>query len=80
MFIHIGEGKIISGKKCVGIFNAETIRQSEVNIQLASLISDGDKTVAVDECNNVFSSKVSPFTVIKRNSLRNDIIWRRKDE
>lgn len=80
MYIHIGERLIISDRHVIGIFNAETLRMSEDNIWITSHIDEGDKSVAVDENNRLTASKVSPFTVIKRTSLKNDFIWRKDNE
>ena len=42
-------------------------------------IAGPDKTVVIDENNNIFSSTVSPYTVIKRISLsEEDFIWRKR--
>ena len=80
MYIHIGERKIISDKKCVGIFNADTLKKSELNSWILKQLNPGDKTAVIDIQNNVFSSKVSPFTVMKREDIYNELFWRKEDE
>ncbi|MFC1670906.1 hypothetical protein ACFL20_10985 [Spirochaetota bacterium] len=80
MYIHIGNKKIVSDKYFIGIFNAETLRLSDVNKWIVDSIESGDKSIAIKENNDIVTSRVSPFTVIKRTSLKNDIIWRRENE
>jgi hypothetical protein len=77
MFIHIGERKTISIKSCVGIFNYQTLIQSDINVWICSRLDNSSKTVALPINGDVISSKVSPFTVIKRNSLDTEFFWRR---
>ena len=78
MHIHIGERKTVSQKKIVGIFNADTLLLSEDNGAINKSIRETDKCVAVDIKNNLHTSKVSPYTVIKRESLTDDVIWSKK--
>ncbi len=80
MFIHIGNNICISDKKLMGIFNRDTLIQSQDNDYITSRVDSGDKTVAVDSKNNILSSNVSPFTVIKRTALDEDFIWRRTND
>ncbi|HOK02848.1 MAG TPA: hypothetical protein PLD85_10220 [Spirochaetota bacterium] len=76
MFIHLGNNITISDKKLVGIFNTETILKSQENSRFFSNINDGDKLIAIDIFNKTITSSVSPFTVIKRDSLLDeDLIW-----
>ncbi|HOK92348.1 MAG TPA: hypothetical protein PKX79_05975 [Spirochaetota bacterium] len=76
MFIHLGNNITISDKKLVGIFNVETILKSQENSRFFSNINDGDKLIAIDIFNKTITSSVSPFTVIKRDSLLDeDLIW-----
>lgn len=81
MFIHIGEREIISDRQCVGIFNAETLLLSEENKGLCEGLDEKSKTVAVLTDGSLVVSKVSPFTVITRTSLKDnkDIIWSKED-
>ena len=79
MFIHIGEKKNISSAKLIGIFNRDSLSLSEENKWILEKISENDKTVAVEEKNIITSSIVSPFTIIKRDSLNNEFIWSRED-
>jgi regulator of extracellular matrix RemA (YlzA/DUF370 family) len=75
MYIHLGEKKIISDRTFVGIFNAETIRMSSLNLWIKDSIEDNDRSVAINANNDIIGSGVSPFTVIKRVSYRKDLIW-----
>ncbi len=80
MFIHIGERNSISGSRCVGIFNAESLRRSDNNDWITESIKSTSKTVVVLLDNTVEQSIVSPFTIIKRNSLDKEVFWRRENE
>jgi len=76
MFIHLGNNIIISDRKLLGIFNSETILKSKENSRFFDIIKEDDKLIAIDIFNNVITSSVSPFTVIKRDSiLDEDLIW-----
>lgn len=81
MFIHIGNNVLISDRKCVGIFNTETLKKSEVNSWMFEKISDEEKLVVVDVKNNITGTGVSPFTVIKRNSINKDeLVWSKDND
>jgi len=80
MFIHIGNNICISDKKLMGIFNRDTLQLSHDNEHITSRVDSGDKTIAIDRNNNIVSSNVSPFTVIKRTTLDEDFVWRRKND
>ncbi|HMB19978.1 MAG TPA: hypothetical protein VKQ10_02835 [Spirochaetota bacterium] len=80
MFIHVGERKVISDKKIVGIFNAETISMSEENVRYMEHLEDGVKTVVIDTMDTIITSGVSSFTVIKRININKDCVWSRADE
>jgi hypothetical protein len=77
MYIHLGEKKIISDRNFVGIFNAETIRMSSLNVWIKESIKENDRSVAININNDITGSGVSPFTVIKRVSYEKDLIWSR---
>lgn len=77
MFIHIGEKQIISDKTCVGIFNYDTLNQSAINNWIISDLNNKIKTVVIDKRNHIAHSKVSSYTVIKRDSIEKECIWRR---
>jgi len=80
LFIHIGNNHTISDSKCIGIFNIESLKTNPDNNWLLAGIKEDDKLVVVDEKNNVITTGVSPFTIIKRTSISNDeIIWSRKN-
>ncbi len=80
MFIHIGDRKIISDKRCVGIFNKETLDFAADNQWIVDTIEDNVKTVAVSITNEFVTSRVSPFTILKRFSIKEDFYWRKKDD
>lgn len=80
MFIHIGTNIIISDKKLIGIFNRETLLLSTDNAWLLQKIGTNDKTITIDIKNNILSSTVSPYTVIKRTELDEDFVWRRNND
>jgi len=80
VFIHLGNRKIISDKKIIGIFNSETLKMSKENSWILDNLNEKCKSVAVDANNNITTSMVSPFTVIKRTSIKKDYIWRRDNE
>jgi regulator of extracellular matrix RemA (YlzA/DUF370 family) len=81
MFLHIGERKVVSDTKIVGIFNYETLKRSQINEKIVNYVEKEQcdiKTIVIDTDNRVIFSKVSPFTVIKRDSFDdNDMIWRK---
>lgn len=80
MFIHIGNNVLISDRKCVGIFNTETLKQSEINSWMFDKIND-EKLVVVDVKNIITGTGVSPFTVIKRKSINEDeIVWSKNND
>ena len=80
MFIHVGERKVISDRNIVGIFNSETLLMSDDNSRYFTKLEENVKTVVIDTGDNVISSGVSPFTVIKRTGISKDFVWRRIDE
>lgn len=81
MYLHIGERKIVSDSKIVGIFNYDTIKYSPLNDHIMDNFEKDQcdiRTIVIDTNNRIICSKVSPFTVIKRDSLEeNDIVWRK---
>ena len=81
MFIHIGNNVLISDRKCVGIFNTETLKESEINSWMFDKIQDDEKLIVIDVKNNITGTGVSPFTVIKRKSINEDeIVWSRDND
>ena len=81
MFIHIGNNVLISDRKCVGIFNTETLKESEINSWMFDKIKEDEKLIVIDVKNNITGTGVSPFTVIKRKSINEDeIIWSRDND
>ena len=64
----------------MGIFNRDTLLLSNENEHVIKKVGIEDKTVAIDRNNNILTSNVSPFTVIKRTTLEEDFVWRRKDD
>ncbi len=79
MFIHIGERNSISDTNCIGIFNTESLKLSEDNDWIVSKLMSKTKTAAVLLDNTIEQSIVSPFTIIKRNSLDKDVFWRKNN-
>ena len=80
MFIHLGNKVMVSDTRTIGIFNVETLRQSELNGWILEEIEPEDRSVAVDEDSNIISTRVSPFTVIKRTALTKDFVWRKQND
>ena len=80
MFIHLGDKIIVSEKDYIGIFNYETLIKSEVNLWITEKTNNTMKTIAIGENNNIITSKVSPYTVIKRTDVKKDCIWSRNNE
>jgi regulator of extracellular matrix RemA (YlzA/DUF370 family) len=79
LFIHIGNRKIVSDRKIIGVFNAETLRLSMDNSIYLKDFSSDDKTIIITRDNSILTSEISPFTVVKRTVLE-DAIWRRDYE
>ena len=80
MYIHIGSNILVSGDKCVGIFNIETLKLSDDNKWMLDNISNDDKTVSLDIKNTIIGSEVSPYTIIKRTAIKNDeLLWSKKE-
>jgi len=82
MYIHIGDREIVSATRTIGIFNFNTLLNSEYNQRIKECIDKSEcdiKTIVIDTDNNIKVSKVSSFTVIKRVSIDSkDCIWRRR--
>lgn len=65
----------------MGIFNTETLKQSEINSWMFDKIKEDEKLIVIDVKNNITGTGVSPFTVIKRKSINEDeIIWSRDND
>ena len=76
MYIHIGSNILVSGNKCVGIFNIETLKLSDDNKWMVKDIGHNDKTVSLDIKNTIIGSEVSPYTIIKRIAIKKDeLLW-----
>ncbi len=80
MFIHIGNRVVISDSMLVGIFNRETIEHSEINEKYCRNLAGDVKTIVVDVKNEIYTSGVSSFTIIKRITLNDGIVWRREED
>lgn len=80
MFIHIGGRKILPESKVVGVFNVESLRiAGDSGIPVADF--DGNiKSVVVDVENEMHPSIVSSFTLMRRESIKDGIVWRRKND
>ena len=80
MFIHLGHNTTISGKNLIGIFNRETLVRSDDNAWIVKQLDTGVKTIAIDRKGSLHSSHVSPFTVVRRTSLDQHFVWRKRDD
>lgn len=81
MYIHIGNRKTVSGHQCLGIFNMETLRASDINNRLTAGRSVEDRTLALLDNGEIITSNVSSVTVIKRTAEEpDDYIWRRNND
>lgn len=78
MYIHIGNKKIVSDRKIIGIFNTESLLMSSENARYHGLIEPEHKSVIIDRNNNAVFSIVSPFTLIKRTTLE-ETVWRKAE-
>jgi hypothetical protein len=79
MYIHIGNNVLVSGNKCVGIFNIETLKLSDVNKWMLEKIKDDDRTLSLDTSNNIAASEISSYTIIKRTPVTEDeLLWSKK--
>ncbi len=58
----------------------ETLKQSDDNSWILEIVNEDVKSIVIDVDNNITSSKVSPYTIIKRTSISKDIVWRKKHE
>lgn len=76
MFIHIGNNVLISDRKCIGIFNIETLKMSDDNKWMLNNVSKNDKMISFDSDNKITASEISSYTVIKRLTMKADeIFW-----
>ena len=81
MFIHIGKNILVSDRKCVGIFNIETLKLSEENKWILKKTGDNDKMVSLDIDNNIVASEVSSFTIMKRITIKEDeLFWSKNND
>ncbi|HPS56494.1 MAG TPA: hypothetical protein PK514_00165 [Spirochaetota bacterium] len=81
MFIHIGSNLTISDRVCVGIFNVETLGLSEENKWITDNLKPEDKVAVIDVNNKITATNVSPFTIIKRDSIdKEELIWSREND
>jgi hypothetical protein len=64
----------------MGIFNRDTLIRSNNNEWIIKKTNSTDKTIAIDRNNNILSTYVSPFTVIKRTALDEEFVWRRNND
>jgi len=75
MYLHIGDKKIISDKKAIGIFNVETLNKSDFNDYYINQVDKESKALIIFSNNSYKDSKISPYTLIKRKINNKDIIW-----
>lgn len=80
MFIHIGGRKILPERKVVGVFNVETLRIACDSGMPVPEFDGNMKSVVVDVENDMHPSIVSSFTLMKRESIKDGIVWRRKND
>jgi regulator of extracellular matrix RemA (YlzA/DUF370 family) len=80
MYIHIGNRRIISGKKIIGIFNHETLVKSELNTRYLINADEDARSVIIAYNNEVISSNISPYTIIKRTDVIKDSVWSRRND
>lgn len=79
MYIHIGKNILVSGYKCVGIFNIETLKLSDANKWMLQNTKDDDKMISLDINNNIIASELNSQTVIKRTPVSEDeLLWSKK--
>jgi regulator of extracellular matrix RemA (YlzA/DUF370 family) len=77
MYIHIGDKIIISSQNMVGIFNKKTLEKSEENNNYTATLKQNTKSVIVQHNNSILESRISPFTLLKRNEIKDGILWRK---
>jgi hypothetical protein len=80
MFIHIGGRKILPEKKIVGVFNVDTLRIASDSEMTVAEYDGNIKSVVVDVENAMHPSIVSSFTLMRRESIKDGIVWRRKND
>ncbi len=78
MYIHIGDKIIISSDNLVGIFNKKSLEKSEINEKFVSALNHSTKSLIVQIDNRIVESRISPFTLIKRNEIKDGIVWSNK--
>ena len=69
MFVHIGNGEIISGKSIIGIFNKETLMESKDNDFLFKNAAPKDKAIILKRNGKCIYSKISSYTIMSRTNL-----------
>ncbi|MBN1501389.1 MAG: DUF370 domain-containing protein [Spirochaetes bacterium] len=69
MHIHIGNKNIVSDKKIIGIFNIETLEKSDLNEDYLDESKEDTKCIIIDEDDEVIISKISSYTIIKREAV-----------
>lgn len=78
MFFHIGVRKIIQAEEIVGIFNRETIEESEFNEEYKDELNSTAKSVIIDKDDEVILSMISSATLIEREPFsETDFLWQR---
>jgi len=80
MFIHIGGRKILPERKVVGVFNVETLRIARDSGMPVAEFDGTIKSIVVDVENAMHPSIVSSFTLMRRESIKDGIVWRRKND
>lgn len=80
MHIHIGNRIAVSDSSILGIFNVVTLKKSELNTKYLKNISENSKAVILMVSNDIITSSISPFTIIKRNSGDGTFVWRKNND
>ncbi len=78
MYIHIGDKIVISSENLVGIFNKKSLEKSEINEKYTSTLKHSTRSLIVQIDNQIVESRISPYTLIKRNEIKDGILWSNK--
>lgn len=82
MFIHIGNREIVSGTKIIGVFNADTLRKSNIDNEITKIAQKTEcdiKTIIVDINGICILSTLQSYTLIKRAvHEKEDYFWSKR--
>lgn len=62
----------------IGIFNKKSLEKSDINNYYVSNLKDSTKSLIVQYNNQIVESRISPFTLLKRNEIKDGIVWSNK--